>query len=116
VGDFALVGAHHLILRFPSLIPVLGAGPIKVSKPSRRVLYMVEGYLSLRSAVLWHEASEPGKLAEELGYAMRGRSEGFKATGADLSTAKALVEFIIGKTRLASVRTRRRGSVDLEKG
>jgi hypothetical protein len=77
---------------------------------------MVEGYLSLRSAVLWHEATKPGMLAEELGYAMRAKSQGLIATDADLSTAKTLVDLIIGEERTASVRRQRRGSVDLEKG
>jgi len=116
VSECTISEVHSLTLRFPSLIPVFGAGAIHTAKPSQQLLYMVEGYLSLRSATLWHETTNPGSLAEELGYAMRGKSESLAATKADLLAAEALIEVVIGEKGRAMVEGQHRSSVDLEKG
>jgi hypothetical protein len=73
--------------RLVSFVPVAGAAPIRVLSPTQQVVYEIEAFLSLRSAVLWHQKKDPGKLIEGFARAMK----------ADPSTAGELVKIILGQ-------------------
>jgi hypothetical protein len=76
---------------------------------------MVEGFLSLRSAALWHEKNTPGLLEEKLVNVLRSKSTKVGASDIDRETARALIQLMRGDMIPASG-SKKLGDVDLEKG